>query len=215
MAVNFQCPIPSFRIQPEQPPKNRVTRLTDNPSLVYLRLGCPGGCSGVIIGKDLILTSAHCVQGSPFSFVNFSDAKMAIGLAVKVGDWNGDIKDDWAVIRTDTGDRPALKLACSVSFPSEGKDLTCGGKDWPRQQEYPTTAMGIYYEDTWMHKFPYLLFKGPCDHGDSGSPILDKNGDIIGIVSELAPSSPLIGKATALDQLRKALEDVIPLTCPR
>lgn len=212
MGKEWQCEprdYPSFTN-----PKQRETTLKTNPSLVLVRGSCSGGCSGSLIAGDLVLTSAHCVDNIPVASIIFSDDKMAVGQVVAKGDWDGSISEDWAIIKTAKQSRPFLRLTCSMHFPEEGKDITQGGRLWPMQQEYATTYLGIFAEGTFPHFTPFLLFKGRVDHGDSGSPLVDERGDIVGVVSELDPANIEIGKATALMELHKAVDPFVPANCP-
>jgi hypothetical protein len=200
--MNFQCPTEDLFITKDQKPKARFTQLVSNESLVWLRLGCPGGCSGFIVGKNLVMTSAHCTKGSPLSFVNFSDGKMALGISIAIGEYSGDVENDWALLQVDTQNRKPLLLACfSPKVNETGSDLTCGGRDWPKQQSYTIKFNGTEKGQN------DIILKGPIDHGDSGSPVLNSSGNVVGIVSQLTTLDSQEGFATPLSSLRKALSN--------
>lgn len=210
-AVEFQC-APNGGYEPVL--KKRNTYPTKNESLVHMYSACGGGCSGAIIGKDLVLTAAHCTLDAPYEFIRYSDNSVSLGIVIATGHYTGNPNEDWSLLKTDTGNRKTLKLACSVSFPSYGIDLTCGGRDWPDQQTYPVVFVqferySILDQDSFS-----LKFLGPADHGDSGSVVLNSKGQIVGVVSELDLSDPNIGRAVPLYNLINGLKPFIKGLCP-
>lgn len=179
---------------------HRTTYPTVNESLVYIDNGCGHMCSGVIIDKNLVLTAAHCVAGPPYYFVHYSDGQASLAGLMTTGDYIDQSPEDWALITTDTGNRKPLKLACGIRVPSKGIDLTCGGEHVPDQQTYPVQFTDIKQYSIMYPNANYLGFIGPIDYGDSGSPLLDSDGNVVGVVSELGDEDNT-GKAVTLHTL--------------
>lgn len=209
-AQQAQCdPMPDRNVPDHQRPIERTVKEAHRPAIVRLREICGHGCSGVVIAKGLVLTAAHCTRNSPFAFVRFENDMASPGIVIAQGS-AALTTTDWALIKADTGDIEPLKLACSEHYPQSGVDATCGGKDWPYQQEFPVNIVGIVSEYPGVQ---YLSVHGPIDHGDSGSPILDMHGDIIGIVSRGIGND---NEAIPLSVLRAILNNYLPIqTCPR
>lgn len=197
-----------------QPPLERIVKEAHRPAIVRLREICSHGCSGVVIAKGYVLTAAHCMARSPFAFIRFEDNHAAPGIVKAIGS-PALAATDWAILETDTGDIEPLKLACSEHYPQPGIDATCGGKDWPYQQEFPVTLTGIESEMPGVPGITCLGVHGPVDHGDSGSPVLDSNGDIVGLISRGSLGTDRYeNQATPLSVLRMVLKPFVPQFCP-
>ncbi|MCB1025048.1 MAG: DegQ family serine endoprotease [Acidobacteria bacterium] len=167
--------------------------------------------SGVIVKSDgTILTNNHVVAGAQKIQVEFPDRKTYNAKVVGT-----DPLSDLAVLKIDAKDLPVLKLGNSDMVRVGDVVLAIGNPLGLRQ----TVTSGIIsakgrqtgisdgtFED-------FLQTDAPINHGNSGGALVDLNGDLIGINSQiLSPSGGNIGigfaipsnmAKTVMDQLIK------------
>lgn len=134
--------------------------------------------SGVIISADgYALTNRHVVQGCSSLSVAFGDGTS--GIAMMVAE---DAAHDLALVRTDLQvrrvaafrtdlkDESGLKVSV-VGYPSEGLPTI-----------RPSLAPVILNDRGDGEGLPVMTVVGRVRSGHSGSPLLDENGDIIGLI---------------------------------
>lgn len=81
-----------------------------------------GHGSGVIIGKNYVLTAKHVVEGEKVVAVKFNDGRKPLpGTVAFVSP-----DTDFAVVKVDTGTAPIAPLACHVA-PTQGEPLMAYG----------------------------------------------------------------------------------------
>lgn len=133
--------------------------------------------TGFSISEDgLVLTNEHVVEGKETVTVAFSDAGLFHGDVIET---YPDI--DLAVIQVETDEQlPYLQLANSTTF-SEDEPIYFIGN--------PLNFTGIANEGTIIDYIqlqswdkPVLMIDAPVYRGNSGSPIITKRGDVIGII---------------------------------
>lgn len=78
------------------------------------------------------------------------------------------------------GDHGLKELQPAAREPAEGESLYWGGTDIETWREEGGRSRVLYYDDYWMHF--ELPDKGRLDHGDSGGPVLNASGELVGIV---------------------------------
>jgi serine protease Do len=149
-------------------------------SLVSERTGSSG--SGVIVSEDgLILTAAHVVQGMSEVDVYFADGKKWLG---KVLGANFS-KDIGMVKMEDAGPWPFVEIG-------ESRPLEAG--DWVIAMGH---SAGFDPARTPPIRFGRLMSDGPGNYfttdctligGDSGGPLFDLNGKLVGINSSIGES---------------------------
>lgn len=145
------------------------------PATVVLRNGTSVG-SGFFVDEDLVLTNAHVVgsAGDPVEAV-FSDGRTLSGKAVRHDEWL-----DLALIRVDNaaveplplGDAMALKTGDGVVFIGTPEGL-----------EF-TVHQGIVSHTSRQNLgVAYFQVDANVNHGNSGGPVLDSLGRVVGIVT--------------------------------
>ncbi|MFT3991898.1 MAG: trypsin-like peptidase domain-containing protein [Luteolibacter sp.] len=149
-------------------------------ALVSEKLGSSG--SGVITSEDgLILTAAHVIQGATEVTVVFSNGRETRGKVL-----GANYSKDIAMVQIlEKGPWPFLKMGAS-------KPIKAG--DWVVALGHST---GFDAARTPPVRFGHVVSKGPGNFfttdctligGDSGGPLFDLNGDIVGIHSSIGYS---------------------------
>jgi len=132
--------------------------------------------SGVFIKDDLILTAGHIVDG-------ISDANIITidGKKYKAKSWYLETEADIGFIEVDTND-----VESTLSFD----DAKLGETVWVYGNPYgvfPVLAKGIIsavdMSDNYMKTKNMLITDCPINGGNSGCPLFDKYGNILGICS--------------------------------
>lgn len=160
-----------------------------------------GLCSGSIIGKDLVLTAAHCVDYQPRTFpvwVTIAGKKKVfypryIG---KSGSAN-----DIAILYGPTGKIEPLKIA---SEASDWSDVLLYVSNRTRQEVVPAVLMEPSYWDDGV----VLNLYANVWPGDSGSPLLNNKGEVVGVVFARNIVLERVGYATSYEVIRKALAEM-------
>lgn len=150
------------------------------------------GCSAALIGPDMVLTAGHCVNAGNCASKSFVFDFFATSAPVRVpaasvyrcaqvvdGDFDtlvGSVRSDWVVLRLDrvvTG-RPIMPVVNRA--PARGDPIAMIG--------YPAGLTGKVTFGTMRGRWPDGYLHANLDefHGNSGSPVFDARGRIIGVL---------------------------------
>jgi Trypsin-like peptidase domain len=170
-------------------------------------LAADGGvCAGTHLGNGLVLTSAHCVPYNFFKEVfaaeNLSQPLVARLLA-------RDKEADLALLRVEGLTGPGLKVRSSTktlrrmeSVMTIGHPGLAPRKDFTEQEAKilaftPTRGEVSNYNDQWT-RLDIRVFPG-----NSGGPVLDSEGEIVGVISNL---NSTFAHSTSLEKIEKFLD---------
>lgn len=175
----------------------------------------PGGRSvagtGFAAGADgLVITNAHVVRNGGAIFVHPPSGELAARVVVL------DRRADLAVLRVDGLSAPLLPLARAdasngtaavfVGYPGGGPQLAVGAVV---RQRLLVPDPGLS-DGLGLH-VAYRL-DAPIRHGDSGSPLLNSRGQVIGVVNALSGVDTASGYAITLDELTPDLRAALTAT---
>lgn len=144
-----------------------------------------GTGTGVILSGDgYILTNAHVVRGARKIQVKLAPSMVSDHPHVKLEDAvlvGMDVEADLAVVRINHKDLPALKLGDSNAV-RQGQLVLAFGNPLGLESSVSmgvisSTARQIRPDDVMV----YLQTDAPINPGNSGGPLVDSNGDVIGI----------------------------------
>lgn len=148
-----------------------------------------GHGSGLIIGKNRVLTAYHVVQGDGLG-VRFFNGQSNAGSVI----WT-DPERDLAVIDVAVPEgHPAAKLSCEL--PQPGQHVISIGH--PIQSQW--VVVGGYLPKGGLVAGRYVSLGFPVGLGTSGGPVFDERGEVIGIT--LAILAERTSTEAAYDQFK-------------
>ncbi len=155
-------------------------------SVVSLSNGQSVG-SGFLISNDgLILTNRHVVGDANLIRVRWSDGAETIGTVLR-----SDRGRDVALVKSDNRSRSPFKLSREV--PELGSTVRAIGSPFGMQLQ-GTVSQGVLSSSRIVGGFRYLQSDVAVNPGNSGGPLLDSNGSVIGItVAGLQVSGAQVG----------------------
>jgi S1-C subfamily serine protease len=147
---------------------------------VYLIEQIDGYCSSFHVGNGLVLTAGHCIDGP--EFIVHADKNTHIQNPIVVVD---DDETDIAILYI-----PEVKnrsfLFLSSSNVEIGERLTVIG--FPSYLGHKTIDIGYVIGTGFINKTPIIFGSGNSFPGESGGPVLNELGQVVGIVSKVRPS---------------------------
>jgi S1-C subfamily serine protease len=159
--------------------------------------------SGFVVGEDLVVTNAHVVAGEDQTTIQRSDGSELDAVVVAF-----DPNRDLAVLRVPGLDRPALSrdtiavggVGASFGHP-QGGPLRAA----PFSVGEVTSATGtdIYHRNESTRDV--LILAADLQPGDSGSAMIDPDGDVVGVVFAIALDRPHVAYALAMSELEAVL----------
>ena len=184
------------------------------PSLATIRAtGRDGGEHGIgtgfAIGDGLIVTNLHVIgQGRIFT-VELADGRKLKPIAVHASDRSVDL----AVIRVDVGDRPLQPLALGDSDAAvQGTRVVAMGNPWGLQN---SVVSGVISAKREIEGQELLQLAMPVEPGNSGGPVVDMQGRVLGIVNMKSTVQRNLGFAVQSNVLNVLLEKPNPVPMTR
>lgn len=161
--------------------------------------------SGVTLAEATVVTNAHVVAGAERVEVRLPDGSLRPATVVVL-----DPVLDLAVLLVE--DHPQRPLA--LAEPEVGGEAVIighpGGQDVARVAPVRiarrTTAVGrdLYGSDPAERRM--LLLAASLRPGDSGAPVIDVDGAVVGIVFAISPDDPTTAYALDVDEVRSVLD---------
>lgn len=169
--------------------------------------GCRRGYvgSGWVADDELVVTNAHVVAGSSTQTVRRTDGTILDAQVVRY-----DPVSDLAVLEVGGLDRPPLPLG-NVEPDSEGAAIGYpGGQEEPRvapagiRSQRTTVGRDIYGDSGAEREVVYLA--STLRKGDSGGPVIDPNGAVVGVIFAVSPDRDTTAYALAPDEVWDVLD---------
>jgi len=159
--------------------------------------------SGFFVDADLVVTNAHVVAGESGTEVELADGR-TLGADVVAFDPERDL----AVLRTQ-GEAPALALRDAETGDTGGVFGHPGGGGLevsPFRVAEEIRAVGRDIYDSGSTSRDVLVLASDLAPGDSGSALVDPQGQVIGVAFAVAPDKPGVAYALAISELRDVLD---------
>jgi S1-C subfamily serine protease len=167
--------------------------------------GCGNGFegSGFVVRPGLVVTNAHVVAGATDIQLRRPDGQV-VPARIRTSDDNRDL----ALLEADVG-RDPLPLAQPVVGQSGASIGYPGGQNTPVtspvtiRDDRTTVGRDIYGQDVVERRVLYL--SAELKQGDSGSPLIDPDGAVVGVVFAVSPDSATTAYALHVDELQAVL----------
>ncbi|OEH84555.1 hypothetical protein BHU72_08590 [Desulfuribacillus stibiiarsenatis] len=144
-------------------------------SIVTVNTSTGKGTGFNIHSSGVIITNAHVVDGAKSAYVGFDTGKIYDG---SIRQTFSDI--DIAILDIEGKDLPALTLALSSNLKIHDKVIIIGNPLGFFQIVMEGTFLGISKIDNWEK--PILVFNSPIVKGTSGSPVINHDGQVVGVI---------------------------------
>jgi putative serine protease PepD len=182
------------------------------PAVVHLMVTGDAGttpASGVVVRDDgLVYTSAHEVAGSTSITVVLADGRRLEGELV-----GADLPTDVAVVAIDTDGLTVAVLGSSadlaVGSPAMALGWPAGGGDEPSVTTGVVSAVEHRLDAGGESLHGLIQTDAPIESAWSGGPLVDANGAVIGITTDLAGGQAGFGFATPIDLVRRVAAELI------
>ena len=187
--------------------------MTVRPSVVTIRHVGRGGNdaglgTGFVISSDgLIATNLHVIgEARPIS-VELTDGRIFDVTEIHATDRNADV----AVIRIDAEGLQPLGLAASSSL-RDGQEVVAIGNPHGLQR---SVVVGRVSGRRTIDGIEMIQLAIPIESGNSGGPLLDRNGDVHGILTLKSQVTRNLGFAVVADRVNELLENPNPVLLDR
>lgn len=154
--------------------------------------------SGFSIKENIIITNAHVVGYNKKVAVNLYDGTTIKGSVIKT-----DIEKDLALIEID---KTITTLSINSDNLSIGQEVYAIGA--PKDMPYTMTKGIISALDRKLGQNTYIQIDASVNSGNSGGPLVDDNGNVIGIITLKASDAEGIGFAINTKDINNFIEGV-------
>jgi S1-C subfamily serine protease len=149
-----------------------------------------GSGSGFFIGREgYLLTNLHVVADAKFVRIKLANGRAVVGEVLRA-----DRIRDVALLRTEPGVAPVL--AVRASEPQIGEDVYAAGSPFGAQLSGSLTR-GVLSARRVLESQPFLQSDVALSPGNSGGPLLDASGQVIGI-TQMGVAQPGRGSSVNL-----------------
>ena len=165
------------------------------------------GAGFAITKNGLIATNLHVIGEARPIVVTTADARRFDVTEV----YATDQAMDFAVIRVEAKDLKPLELGDSDSI-KQGQDVVAIGN--PRGLEHSVVS-GVISGIRKIDGKPLIQLAMPIEQGNSGGPVLDRQGHVLGLVTMKSVVSENLGFAVAVNVLKPLLKKPNPVPIDR
>lgn len=200
-------PAPDTGPPPEQipvPPEVVAAATASTVNVEVIGCGARFEGSGFTVRPDEVVTNAHVVAGADAVRVRRPDGQVLDATVVVFDD-----DRDLAILHVPGLGQQPLPLG-RASPGTEGATIGYpGGQDQPRvepvtvRDRRPTIGRDIYDEDRVTREVLFLAAR--LRQGDSGSPVIDAQGRVVGVVFAISPDRPTTAYALDSSELEAIL----------
>ena len=182
---------------------------TVHPSIVVLTVsgrdgkGASLGTGFVASADGLIATNFHVIDVGRAITVELADGKHYEASEVHAADRERDL----AVIRIDAKGLAPLRLGDSTKM-KDGQAVVAVGNPRGLKRSVVTGVLSSRRE---VEGRPVLQLAMPVEPGNSGGPVLDMEGRVVGVVSSKSLVTPNLGFAVAVESLKPLLDKPHPV----
>lgn len=143
------------------------------PSVAAIFAGDGMGTGFLISKEGYLLTNNHVVSGAKYVKVRWPDGAETVGEVIR-----SDRRRDIALVKADAGQRQPLALR--VASAALGDTVYAIGTPLDAKFQGSVTK-GIVSANRTYEGLPYIQSDVTVNHGNSGGPLLDESGAVIGV----------------------------------
>jgi serine protease Do len=184
-------------------PATEIARLASR-SAAALRCGSSAG-SGFFVGTERLVTNAHVLCGDDDLRVLLSDGRELVGRPER-----SDPRLDLALVHVGGASVPPLPLG-DASTVSQGDTVYFYGS--PRGLDFTLGQALVSHAGRSLRGLSYLQVDGNVNAGNSGGPLLDARGQVVGVVTLRVEDGDGLGLALPVNYLWEGGEPL--LAAPR
>lgn len=179
------------------------------PSVVSLTAkeadGTSTGTGFVVDSKGTVVTAAHVVQNATVIKATFSDGTERTVKSVKLID----SERDYALLELEPGTYRAVPMGDSAAV-REGESVVAIGSPFGLQFTTTTGIISALRPLDWEKPLrsgepAYLQFSAPISPGNSGGPLFDANGNVIGVNVFKRREGENLNFAVAINEVKRAI----------
>ncbi|MDA1061249.1 MAG: trypsin-like peptidase domain-containing protein, partial [bacterium] len=178
------------------------------PSIVFIKTFHGTGSGFVVHSTGLIFTNAHVIAQAKDIGVEFSNGKKYLA-SVLINDKNRDI----ALIKIEATGLPTLQLRTTRKINIGEPVMAIGSPAGLKQTVTKGIVSGVRkskeISDSMGFNLSYIQTDAAINKGNSGGPLLNKYGDVIGMNTLKSTKNEGIGFAIPSTELSKILERVL------
>jgi regulator of sirC expression with transglutaminase-like and TPR domain len=168
------------------------------------RDGMRGGLgTGFVVGEGLVATNLHVVGEGRAVTVELADDKRHEATAIHAFDRNLDL----AIVRIDAKGLPVLSLADSAAV-KDGQPVVAIGN--PHGLKHSVVA-GVVSGRREVEGRSMLQVAIPVERGNSGGPLVDMQGHVVGVITAKSVVTDNLGFAVAVNALKPLLKRPNPV----
>jgi S1-C subfamily serine protease len=160
-------------------PQMSTEQIVENagPAVVTVRNSSGLGSGFLITETGVVATNRHVVEGQASADVAFSNGTTLLGRVVYV-----DSSRDFALVKVDGSGFPYLRLAGSDQI-RVGETVVAIGSPDGLQETVTKGIVSAVRPALENEPGTWLQTDAPINHGNSGGPLLDAHGDVVGITT--------------------------------
>ncbi|MGO8671527.1 MAG: S1C family serine protease [Capsulimonadaceae bacterium] len=162
--------------------------------------------SGFVVAQDAVVTNIHVIAGAGWVNVNFPDGRSVQARGVIAADPERDL----AVIRVETGKVAPLPLADPADVHVGDQTVALGSPLGLTESVSSGIVSALRLQD---HE-QIVQTTAPISHGSSGGPLLDDNGEVIGVDSMILPDGENLNFAVSSQYIGPLLAHPSPALLP-
>ncbi len=157
--------------------------------------GSEGSGTGFILREDgLVATAQHVIRGSKSIVAQFADKRTVRALRVV----EEDTELDYALVQLEPGSYPTVELGSDGALRQGQKILTLGN---PLGLDFSASDGMVS-----ARRPPHFQFTAPISPGNSGGPVFDLEGKVVGLTVFKRKDGENLNFALGIDYVRRALD---------
>ncbi len=158
--------------------------------------------TGVVISHDgVVMTARHVLEGSDLLAVVFPGQQVAVPAVVLSSDPAHDVA--FLAVQTTEPVRDIVPLPTTPPQLTSGQRVTVSGYPLAAQERYPAAVSGEFAR---LNNDGLMQLSISVNHGNSGGPVLDEAGHLIGVVSMRGEPEQGIEGLSLVEPIQHAVE---------